>query len=90
MCFDFRRARSHPLAPTIHRPLYRVGRQCTRRKKAMSRQRSADFVNAADLLALCNTDASARHNVDASRMRSNEECILLVAVKSQRPDSETR
>lgn len=22
MCFDFRRARSHPLAPTSHRPLY--------------------------------------------------------------------
>ncbi len=43
MCFDFRRARSHPLAPTIHRPLYRVGRQCTRQKKAMSRQRSVNF-----------------------------------------------
>jgi hypothetical protein len=43
MCFDFRRARSHPLAPTIHRPLYRVGRQCTRQKKAMSRQRRINF-----------------------------------------------
>lgn len=103
MCFDFRRARSHPLGPTIN-AAYRVGRNVhakirlcqgadlnkRRNKSYLGKELRAHPFAITELRLTTHIRrgfTTSRYYIHARGMRTDKKHILILPIKRQRPDS---